>query len=257
MKFSVSSLGFVPDPERMSELSALFGIEIFVEWVPESYWTAHAPGIVASHPVSFSLHAPFQHVDISLEGDDERALAPVAEPLRLCRSFPVESYVIHTNGPLTVLPGQDEILRRQERILRRLRRLHRLCEEAGTELLVENLGFGNGRKHLYTEESFLDIFRQAPELKCIIDVGHAIVEGCDIGRFQRELGQRIRAYHHHDNEGLLDNHQRVGTARLDIPALMQGVRDHTPDANLVFEYADSWPVSAYEEDRTLLLSALD
>ena len=69
-----------------------------------------------------------------------------------------------------------------------------------------------------------------------MDTGHAVLGGIDIFEVQRTLGSRLQAYHIHDNDGLEDCHQRIGTGVTDWARFGEGARKYTPDANFVMEY---------------------
>lgn len=249
MKYSVSSLGYVDgNLSQMKLLDSSLGIEIFVEWTPDGFFENELPRILRGRKGEFSLHAPFNGVDLSAPGEDDATLQPLLAPLALCRRFDVKGYVAHTNGPFAQTLPENDAARRRQRVARRLEILRQAATEAGTVLLVENLGFGGDKKHLYDQAQFLQLFSENPNLSCIIDVGHALVAGYDILALQQALGSRIKAYHLHDNLGLLDSHLRLGQGLLDIARLMHGVRTHTPQAAMIFEYAEALPPQAYLDD---------
>ena len=104
----------------------------------------------------------------------------------------------------------------------------------------------SGRKTLCNQDDFLRLFQNNPSLNCIIDTGHAILGDIDVFTVQKELGSRLKAYHLHDNNGIEDLHQRVGTGVFHWERFYEGARLYTPDATFVMEY-NANAVSAFSD----------
>ena len=69
-----------------------------------------------------------------------------------------------------------------------------------------------------------------------IDIGHANANGWDIPRLLHDLKDRIRGYHLHNNDGIHDQHRRLGDGTVDYDRLLPLIRRETPGAELVIEY---------------------
>ena len=239
MKISVSSLGFCGHPiYSMRKLAPEIGVEIFYEWGGETYWELALTEIMRDRTGEFSIHAPYQGdiVEMSLTEKEDELFDYLQEPFRLYHKFNGNGYVVHMNAPYAKMPTPAEKQERLKRVEDRLARLNDICVREGVNLLVENLAFGHGLSTLCTQQEFLDIFNHNKELKCIVDTGHAVLGGIDIFEVQRTLGSRLQAYHIHDNDGLEDCHQRIGTGVTDWARFGEGARRYTPDANFVMEY---------------------
>ena len=239
MKISVSSLGFCGHPiYSMRKLAPEIGVEIFYEWGGETYWELALTEIMRDRIGKFSIHAPYQGdiVEMSLTEKEDEMFAYLREPFRLYHKFNGDGYVVHMNAPYAKAPTQAEKQERLKRVEDRLARLNDICVREGVNLLVENLAFSRGLSTLCTKQEFLDVFNHNKDLKCIVDTGHAVLGDIDIFEVQRALGSRLQAYHIHDNDGLADLHQRIGTGVIDWARFGEGARKYTPDANFVMEY---------------------
>ena len=82
MRFSASSMGF-PGPEinNMALLPKDFGIEIFYEWGSADYWNDALDLIMRERTGGFSIHSPFNNVDICMPCDEESSFTYCARPL--------------------------------------------------------------------------------------------------------------------------------------------------------------------------------
>ena len=69
-----------------------------------------------------------------------------------------------------------------------------------------------------------------------IDIGHANANGWDIPRLLHDLKDRIRGYHLHNNDGIHDQHRRLGDGTVDYDRLLPLIRRETPGAEIVIEY---------------------
>ena len=92
------------------------------------------------------------------------------------------------------------------------------------------------------------MFRQIPDLKCLIDVGHAMLSDLSVWEMQKKLGKRITAYHIHDNDGSRDLHLPIGEGIFDWKAFVLGIQAFTPDAELVMEYEGIPQLERYVAD---------
>ena len=240
MNISVSSLSFCGHPiYGMSKLPSELGVEIFYEWGGETYWELALAEILRDRAGRFTIHAPYQGAitEMSLTNHEDELFAYMQQPFRLYHKFGGEGYVVHMNAPYATEPSPAEKGERLRRVEDRLARLNDICGKEGVTMLVENLAFGNGRKTLCNQDDFLRLFKNNPSLNCIIDTGHAVLGNLDVLTVQNELGGRLKAYHLHDNNGIGDLHQRVGTGIFNWERFFEGARLYTPDATFVMEYS--------------------
>ena len=82
--------------------------------------------------------------------------------------------------------------------------------------------------------------------------------GIDIYAVQKALGDRLKAYHLHDNDGLEDLHRRVGTGVIDWKRFSEGARLFTPNAQFIMEYNANavLGLSDYTEDASRIRAML-
>lgn len=256
MRFSASSMGF-PGPEinNMALLPKDFGIEIFYEWGSADYWNDALDLIMRERTGGFSIHSPFNNVDICMPCDEEKLFHVLRTPFDLYHKYSGEFYVVHTNGYLPADADkqfEDDCRKRAED---RLARFHEICVSEGVRMVVENLGFRRGKKHLYNHQQFLELFQALPEIWCLIDTGHTLLGDFDIYDIQKTLKNRLVAYHVHDNDKMLDQHLRIGAGCLDWNRFAQGYKEFTPDAAIVMEY-NLAAIKEYQEDKDRLLALL-
>ena len=70
----------------------------------------------------------------------------------------------------------------------------------------------------------------------LIDVGHANANSWDIRRLIHDLKSQIRAFHLHNNDGVHDLHNRLGSGTINFAELMPYIRSEVPEAELIIEY---------------------
>ena len=105
---------------------------------------------------------------------------------------------------------------------------------------------------MFDQGQFLQLFRDIPDMNCVLDVGHALVTGMDIPTVQRELGSRICAYHLHNNDGKRDTHARLRDGIMDWASFAQNAARYTPDATGVLEYMTEMDMAIFRDDAAYL-----
>lgn len=254
MKYTISSLSFDwGKAKKLASMPADMGYEIFWECGSEDTWINTMELLNAQQKHPFSIHSPYFFVDLSLPGDTEKMFEELKRPFDLYHRFDGEFYVVHTFDHMTY--PQDDVFEAdcRKRTVERLGRFNEICRENGVQMVAENIAFGGNERYLFNQEQFLDIFRQLPDLNCIIDLGHAaLVEDMDVYEMQKELKSRIKAYHIHDNNGKADSHQRIFMGIRDWERFARGVAEFTPDATGVMEYYGFPDLADYLQDRDTL-----
>ena len=255
MRYSISTCSFYKFRiRRLLEIGEPFGVEIFYEFGSEDHWRSLLTQVAQRTRGPFSIHAPFAFADVAAP-EEGQLFEIMRRPFDLYHAFGGEFYVVHSYGE-TVRPG-DETYRRdcRARAADRLARLQDICAAEGVTLAVENLCSGD--RPLFDEEQFMALFRDLPDIKCVIDVGHALVAKMDVTRLQQALGGRICGYHLHDNDGKHDSHGRLGDGIMDWQSFARGCAAYTPEAVGVFEYLDCTDMAAYRADMDHLNRCLD
>lgn len=256
MTFLASTLGMMLDSRSINMLDPDIGIEIFYDNAPDAVWNTILPEIMENRNGEFSVHSPFLYNDILRE--NEKTLFEIwKRPLDLYKKFNGKRYVIHTYGEKPVPDDEAERKRLRETVTNRIRRFSDICAEEGVRIVAENV-FTPPDKTIFTQEQFVELFNDVPNIDALIDVGHAIITGYDISYLQRKLKNRLIAYHMHTNDGVSDLHLRVTDKRgvLDWSSFFKNYSMYTPNAALIMEYAGA-NTEDYHTDKAQMLQWLN
>lgn len=118
-----------------------------------------------------------------------------------------------------------------------LQEMNEMAKEYGIPYLVENAGALDFKNMLLTEDEFIAQFEHI-ENDCLIDIGHALCNGWNVERVIIALHDKIKAYHLHSNDGIVDSHLRVGDGVFDIAQFKELYYKFTPEAHAIFEYVE-------------------
>ena len=251
MKYSVSTCSFVKlKVKRLLAVPEHIGVEIFYEYGSTDYWNEFLTRFRESHSGGISIHAPFAFYDFAAPGDDGILFERFRRAFDLYHRYDSEFYVLHAFNNIEEAAGRSSAEAYRSRTVDRIARIDDICRSEGVCLAVENT-FGNPY-NLFSQEQWLEMFGQMPNLHTLIDTGHALVSGMDIAELQRVLGPRIVGYHLHNNYGTKDAHNRLREGCLDWRAFAQNAKHYTPDATGVIEYlAEDRPEACMEDIRYL------
>ena len=111
----------------------------------------------------------------------------------------IPSITLHTGEPATAM-SREEYKEKQAEIFKQL---IPYAEKYGTELLIENIGFAVGGRHLATADDLNEVLDRIdhPLFGVCWDVGHANLCGLDQYAELKKLGSRLKGLHVHDNYG--------------------------------------------------------
>ena len=111
----------------------------------------------------------------------------------------IPSITLHTGEPATLM-SREEYIEKQAEIFKQL---IPYAEKYGTELLVENISFEVGGRHLATADDLNEVLDRIdhPLFGACWDVGHANLCGLDQYAELKKLGSRLKGLHVHDNYG--------------------------------------------------------
>ncbi len=250
MKYSISTCSFFRGKvKKLLKMPADFGVEIMYEFGSEDYWRSLLDQVSANGMNGFSIHAPFNFIDISVPCDEKALFDTLRRPFDIYHRYDGQCYVLHSYGGGTGDPAERRALATE-----RIAKFQDICKAEGVNLAVENLC--SGKNPLYNQEQFLQIFQDVPDVNCLIDVGHALVTKMDIGEIQKTLGERICGYHLHSNYGTGDDHTRLRDGIMDWKVFAENFVRYTPNANGVLEYLVYDDLEVYKDDRAYLESLL-
>ena len=208
-----------------------------------------------------TLHGPHVVVEPSspLDSEGHRAVIQAfRDSAEYYRAFSSHSIVMHTNQR-TVPPEEKRQL--QENVVATTLEMAGIADETEMKLLMENVGEDIFSSLLFDEKEFIALFDRLPrQVGCLLDVGHAIINRWDIPGVVEALGDRIEAYHLHNNDGTADSHRPMFEAGLrysreDYRRLFRAMEEKSPRADWILEYAPGrhiTPELMEEEVRTLL-----
>lgn len=251
MRYSISTCSFYKFRVRkLLQLPQDFGVEIFYEFGSEDQWESLLSHLSGRAQGPFSIHAPFAFVDISEPCDETRLFDVLRRPFDLYHRYNGEFYVLHTYGEVDRDESPVHLSECRKRSAERLAKFQDICKAEGVRLAAENLCAG--RTPMFDQAQFLDLFKTVPDMSCVIDVGHALVTGMDIGAVQQQLGSRICAYHLHNNDGKHDSHSRLRQGVMDWQTFAQNAARYTPQATGVLEYMTETDPAVFQEDAAYL-----
>lgn len=251
MEYSISALSYVgPKFARTAQLPKEFGIEIFWDWGDEEYYNAFLPELLRERTGAFSIHGP-TCISFAQKCEDRQLFEKLRRPFNLYHRFSSQFYVLHThtNLPLAANITEEEIRSLRERQTARINRFDEICRAEGVQLVIENIGKSPSGVTMFDQQAFLDLFQQNQKLRCLLDLGHAVLGDYDIATTQQQLSSRLIAYHLHDNHGKADQHLRMGEGIIDWAAWKKNCLRYTPNAEIVFEYDGLPDAQVYIEDK--------
>lgn len=238
----------------MQDLPEDVGIEIFSEWGSRDYWDNTLPCLMTGRTGGFSIHGPAMFDDFSLPCDEHTLFEHMKAPFDLYHRFGGEFYVVHTNAGIKYAADPTLEEENRKRAVDRIAKFQDICTQEGVRMVVENIGWNAEKRYLFNQEQFLDLFRQLPEVCCLIDIGHTLLSDINVAALQKALKNRIVAYHIHDNDGVKDLHLPICEGVFNWRSFMKDFHKYTPDATLVMEYEGVPQLKRYLEDINSLKS---
>ena len=208
-----------------------------------------------------TLHGPYYEVEAASEEGSEQNeyfFESYRQAFGLYRAFQAHSLVTHTNQFAFEETQKQRMLTYS---LQTMKTLSKMAEKANVNLLIENVGEPAHQNVLYDQKAFIELFRALPESAgALIDIGHAIVNDWDIFAVIEALGERIRGYHIHNNDGTKDQHLPLFTPNLkysckEMERLLRYMEEKTPKSEWILEYAPGehiTPKSVKEDMRKII-----
>lgn len=236
MKLAVSNLNFLGvDTPLLAEIPPDTGLEFFVEFGDDYLWESWGNRLLEGRAGGFSVHGPYQNLDLADPCLGERSMErSFRRAFSIARRFGARYLVLHPNAPYQ---GEDRMRpEAKEASFRHICMISRWAKEYGVPLCVENMGYGNPQEQLFDMKEYLEILERAQDVYSLIDVGKLHLAGWDLEMLTKALGNRVMAYHLHDNNGRDDQHLQIGAGSFDWDLFRRIYRARTPDALGVLEY---------------------
>ena len=201
---------------------------------------------------NYQAHAPFpSHVhDPEDSGYNDYLIRMLKKTIIGCDSMDCRHLIIH---PFFL--GYDQQLSPETEWNLNIERYSALIPEAkkyGVTICLENM-FTSHRGKIYaaccsdidTACRYVDTLNGIAGEKCFafcLDTGHLLLAGKDIREAMIRLGDRIEAFHVHDNNGVSDQHLAPYMGVLDWNRFVEGLRAIRFDRTLSFETFGIWNV---------------
>lgn len=238
MQFIVSNCCFPVDSVfAMKQLPKEFGIELQIEFGTDYFWKTTVPQLMEGRTGGLSFHGPFVNIDFASKELDEQAVFDCYKwSFDLYNEFGAESIVLHPDGKITKPTPENEVAAMRGRSLERIAKLSDMAKAQNVNLLVENLRPKGGYGLVFDQAEFIDLFRQIPDVGCLIDTGHLSLSGWSFDAVLSALKDKIYTYHIDDNSGNDDDHYPVGKGVIDWGEFFHAYNAHTPDREMILEY---------------------
>lgn len=216
------------------KLNIPVGIEIFPFWDTNDFENQIISNLpkLKSYPISF--HDPYKTEHTSIQGDKNYIKTWNDFLKTLSYNYVLQGHhiVYHHNNCKVEHCKKRQLL---EASTKNFLELNRLCCYFGTELLVENAGTIGERTMLLSQIEF-ENFCNINNCHVLIDVGHAYCNQWDIEKLIYNLGNKVKAYHIHNNYGE-DSHNRIRCGGLDYESFLALCSKQTPTAKYIIEYS--------------------
>lgn len=211
------------------------GIELIAFTHDELYWKK-LRNILEKITCPITFHGPYIKVEAtSAEGSPEYdwMMESYQRVFALAKEYQVKHVVFH----YTQKGFQPDTIKMAQEISKKnITTLIKMAEEYQVNMLIENIAFPKNSLPLYNNEEYFNIFEENPKALSIIDIGHAHINKMNIEQFLRVYGNRVKAYHLHNNNGIQDQHNSILNGSFDYASLFPLIKKYTPDADLVLEY---------------------
>ncbi len=117
--------------------------------------------------------------------------------------------------------------------------IYRRAEELGISLCIENMFPGVGP--FVEPEDFESIFASFPQMKLVLDMGHANIDdlsGHRAVRFITQFADRLEHLHVSDNFGRMDEHLALGEGSVDWKSIVRALGQAQYDGTVTLEIFD-------------------
>lgn len=221
------------------------GVEIFYDALP-FYDNANITDMLQKHIErgQVSFHYPMDGVRLLDDADSASyrySLKRLEECLHTAQLCGARHMVLHAS--LFGNPAPTERWQAmRERWMARYPEWAALAARYGVAFWVENSGIPHHHDEVFTQAQFLALFEQMPELRALIDIGHAHDCGWDLPFVIAQMGDKIEAYHLHNNDGVDDCHWPLRRGTLDYDTVLKAM---SPKALMVVEYG-RWTFDALD-----------
>lgn len=241
MNFYISSL--IKGMDSMEDLAMWIneqpfpgvGVELIAFTHDKEYWN-RLRNILEKIRCPISFHGPYIGVEAtSKPGTKEYdwMINSYDKVFSLAKEYGVKHIVFHYTQ---IGFDKNNINDAQQTSIQNINTLIDLAEKHNVNMLIENIAFPKGKLPLYDNEEYGKIFSSNKRALSIIDIGHAHLNKMNIEEFLSKYAKRVQAYHFHNNNGLLDEHNSIMDGSFDYLNFLSLYKKYTPNADIVLEY---------------------
>ena len=191
-----------------------------------------------SRNLKSSVHSPIYDINIASLNYRmrEASVESVLESLEFAKKIGAEILVIHGGN----LPGDFPVSlmpQARENQISSLRKLINKAKDYEIVLGLENSTRGRNRPLVKQKEDHLSLIEKfnSPNLRIILDIGHANVFGVPLEDYLRSVDQYLCEIHLHNNDGKKDYHQPLSEGEIDILNLLEIIKESGLSVPIIME----------------------
>jgi sugar phosphate isomerase/epimerase len=226
-------------------------IEVFAARAGDPAFLAVLDAVVRRYHPTLSVHCRFEDVNpaAALGRVRETAVAIHREDLDFAASISAARAVMHSGrlGWVDVVPpdhpSAQAIAQRYARdyekhlrlVLDSITELSAYAGRHGIQLTVENEFLPSVLFRTPSQGVRMLVQELESHVPMTLDVGHAVMAGYQPADFVQPLGSLIVHTHLHDNDGLYDMHDPLGSGKVDLTTAIPSLLAASPDVTLLLE----------------------
>jgi sugar phosphate isomerase/epimerase len=190
--------------------------------------------IAKSSNIQYSLHAPFADINIASPSKVmlNASMKRLKQSMAYANQLDAKVWVFHPGAKTGIgqfYPGAD-----WKQNIESIKELHKLAEEYGVNIALENLP---AKYYFFMSkpEEFSRFYKETNlPIGIVMDIGHANLEGHVEGFFNL-LADKIIHIHASDNDGSDDQHLGIGYGKIDYVRVAQILKKTGYDKSVIIE----------------------
>jgi len=198
---------------------------------------------------NYQAHAPFPSIVPASPEQSDFMMEVLRKTIIGCDAIDCRKLIIHpffaTSYESSYTPEEEWKIN-----IERYSKLIPTAKQYGVTICLENMFTSfRGRiyaaccSHIPTACRYIDTLNEIAGEKIFgfcLDTGHLLLLGMDVKNAMIELGDRIEAFHVHDNDGLTDQHLAPYMGRLDWKRFIEGLKEIGFSKTVSFETFNIW-----------------